>query len=262
MRAALPRDAASTAVRHVRGTAVIATAAAAPAGCASATKPAAPPAGSTFYFRPVVCEIPAYSAATPSSPVGAAGLSDPCNEPSSAHIPSTADDPTAEVIRPPDPKAFGTAADFRFVLGPVDINGSAISTATASPGGVVEAAMAAANAGQLSQQCEYVEPAAQAACRAAVAGQSDPGVSVKLTLGFIAVRGNEALVGTVGQDCEPNQSPACVTNNDPAAVFDDGQSFDAQFVAAEASASSPTHAYSLTPGIEVGGQWYIDIPSS
>jgi hypothetical protein len=122
--------------------------------------------------------------------------------------------------------------------------------------------MDALGSDQLAQQCEYVEPSAQAACKSSVAGQTDPGVSVKVSLGFIATKGNEALVGTVGQDCEPNQSPVCVTNDDPAAVFVDGQSFDAQYVAAEAAESSSTHAYSLVPCIEEGGRWYIDIPTN
>lgn len=112
-----------------RSLAVIFTGAAVLAGCASSTKavPSAPV--TTFYLRPVMCQIPAYSGSTSSSSVTSTLPSGLCHETSAASIPSTSDDPTAAVILPTDPRLFSGAAGFRYVLGPPDMTVTAISNA-------------------------------------------------------------------------------------------------------------------------------------
>lgn len=101
-----------------------------PSGVNVASGPAA-----EFYLRPVYCEIPAYTPpGTGSTTVPAPAVSkSACDSPAVAGLPTTPpsqDSPTATVILPTDPAAFNTGA-FRYVLGPADLDGSAISTATA-----------------------------------------------------------------------------------------------------------------------------------
>lgn len=79
-----------------------------------------------FYFRPVLCEIPAFSSAVTTPSVTSAGPPNPCTAPYAAAVPSTPDYPTAEVILAPDPEAFATSG-FRYVLGPPDMDGSVIA---------------------------------------------------------------------------------------------------------------------------------------
>jgi hypothetical protein len=141
--------------------------------------------------------------------------------------------------------------------------GSSPSPGHGSPGGVAEANTADINAGNLTAACGLLEPSAQAACTQATTGQSSSGVSYQnFGLGYIAIDGNEALVGTVGTYCNPNYSPTCFTNSDPAAVFSSGQTFATLYNAAVAAAanSTPSNNYSLAPCIEIGGAWYLNAP--
>jgi len=141
--------------------------------------------------------------------------------------------------------------------------GSHPSPGNGSPGGVAEANTADINAGNLTAACELLEPSAQAACTQATTGQSSSGVSYEnFGLGYIAIDGDEALVGTVGTYCNPNSSPTCVTNSDPAAIFSSGQTFATLYNAAVAAAanSTPSNDYSLAPCIEIDGAWYLNAP--
>jgi len=85
-----------------------------------------------------------------------------------------------------------------------------------------------------------------------------------LALGYVVVDGNEALVGVTGTICVPNETPACTTNDDPAAIFSEAQPFPqlwAESVAADGS-SSTSNSYSLAPCVKVGTNWYIYNPGS
>jgi hypothetical protein len=134
---------------------------------------------------------------------------------------------------------------------------------TSSPGGVVKAELAAFTSGRLAAMCNYLEPAVQARCSSAVAGQTDTGaLYTNFALGYIASKGTQALVGTLGTDCEPNASPTCVTNSDPAAVFSSDKTFDLLYSEAVASQSSSGHAYALIPCVKVGSNWYVYLPAN
>lgn len=107
------------------------THAGAPAGAARAASGSA----ARFYLRPVYCELPAYAAppaggnSVPAAPVSKSA----CDSTNMAGLPTTPpgrDEPSATVILPTDPAAFGSDS-FRYVLGPADMDGSAISTAAA-----------------------------------------------------------------------------------------------------------------------------------
>jgi hypothetical protein len=125
----------------------------------------------------------------------------------------------------------------------------------------VTAELAAFTAGRLSETCVYVEPSVQSKCASAVAGQSTGGATfTSFSLGYIAVKGQQALVGFLGTDCEPQAQPTCITNSDPAAKFTSGKDFDALYAAEVAGGASPVHAYDLIPCVQVGSKWYIYFP--
>lgn len=136
--------------------------------------------------------------------------------------------------------------------------GSNPSGGTSSPGGAVKAELAAFTSGHLSSMCSYIEPSVQSKCSSAVAGVPAAGVSYEhFALGFIAIRGTQALVGTLGTDCEPNMSPRCVTNSDPASIFSSYKTFDSLYSEAVASEAAPQHAYALIPCVKVASHWYV-----
>ena len=115
-------------------------------------------------------------------------------------------------------------------------------------------------AGDFAAVCGLLEPSAQALCTLTGTGGSSGESYQNFGLGYIAVDGTEALVGTVGTFCDPTETPTCMTNSDPAAIFSSGQSFATLFSQAVAAANSTSNIYSLAPCIEIGGQWYLDIP--
>lgn len=126
---------------------------------------------------------------------------------------------------------------------------------------MVRAEFAAYQSSHLSVMCTYIEPSAQSKCARAVAGVSSSGATYRnFSLGYIAVKGTRSLVGTLGTDCEPQASPTCVTNSDPAAGFSSAESFDTLYNQALASAASPAHEYALITCVEVGGRWYVYLP--
>jgi hypothetical protein len=122
----------------------------------------------------------------------------------------------------------------------------------------------AVNAGTLVQACIYDPPSAVASCQAEMAqvpAGSTPTIQ-DFALGYVAIDGNEALVGVTGTVCVPNDTPACTSNDDPAAIFSEAKPFSvlwAESVAADSS-SSTTNSYSLAPCVEVGANWYVYNP--
>lgn len=137
---------------------------------------------------------------------------------------------------------------------------TAPGTSTAgSPGAVLAAAIAAIEAGSYAKICDYLQPAQQTKCSSALGSVQASAAATAmptfkdLTVSYTATDGTKALVGMTGTICSPDQQPSCVTNNDPAAVFDSGKTFSELWTE---SVTSTTSAYSLTPMIEVDGKWY------
>jgi hypothetical protein len=130
---------------------------------------------------------------------------------------------------------------------------------TDSPGAAVQGDVDALNAGSLTQSCMYTPPSAQANCQTAMAARSASDVPTvqNFVLGYVAVDGNEALVGSTGTFCAPDQTPACVSNDDPAAIFEDAKPFPELWTESIAAGESTTNSYSLIPCIYVDGAWYI-----
>lgn len=76
-------------------------------------------------------------------------------------------------------------------------------------------------------------------------------------LGYVAVHGRKALVGSTGTSCIPGQQPACVSNANPAAILDSGKSFSALWTESIAASNSTVNTYSLAPCVKIGGRWYV-----
>jgi len=74
-----------------------------------------------------------------------------------------------------------------------------------------------------------------------------------LAMTYTAIDGDKALVGSTGSVCESNVTPKCVTNTDPAAIFDSGKSFAALW---NETVNSKNNSYALIPLIKVNGAWY------
>jgi hypothetical protein len=131
-----------------------------------------------------------------------------------------------------------------------------------SPGAAIAALFAAISARQYLAICDYVEPRVQAACRSAEARAApDSQQSARnAAIGYVAIRGDQALVGSTGMFCVPAKTRRCFTNSDPAAIFSGGKSFGALW--AQANRASSQNVYMLAPCVKVGGRWYLHEPSS
>lgn len=130
-----------------------------------------------------------------------------------------------------------------------------------SPAAAVEGLIAAVQAKRYTAGCAYVEPSAQASCRSAEAGVPASGApSVKNpAIGYVVIHGNQALAGTTGTFCVPDQTPKCYTNTDPAAIFSTGKSFAALWT--QTNTSSSGNVYMLVPCIKTAGKWYLESSS-
>jgi hypothetical protein len=134
-----------------------------------------------------------------------------------------------------------------------------------SPGAALQGEVDAIESGKAAAACPYFAPASQPGCRAAFADASaSPGVSVShFAVGYVAIRGSEALVGSTGKYCAAGQTPECTTNANPAAVFAGRKSFTALWTEAISQDSGgAANAYSLAPCVRVSGRWYVYTPPS
>lgn len=133
-----------------------------------------------------------------------------------------------------------------------------VAAGNGSPGAVVEGVFAAVTAKHYSSECAYVEPSEQSACKGGTASMTSSTAPnfQNGAIGYIAIDGNEALVGTTGKFCSPSQTPECYTNNDPAAIFSSNKKAFSSLWTEENKASS-SNVYSLAPCIKIGGKWYL-----
>lgn len=136
-----------------------------------------------------------------------------------------------------------------------------------SPGAVVTGLIKAELAGDYVGTCSYIAPTDQSQCKTGMAAEasaspsamaSSIGTVTNFAVGYVAVHGDQALVGTTGKFCG---NGSCYTNTNPAALLSSGKSFSALWSAAVGSESTAS-AYALAPVTEVGGKWYIYSPSS
>jgi hypothetical protein len=129
-----------------------------------------------------------------------------------------------------------------------------------SPGAAIAGLFAAISARRYAAACGYVEPAGQAACRASEAEPASQQSARNAAIGYVAVRGDQALVGSTGTFCVPAEQPRCFTNTDPAAILSGGKSFGTLW--AQANRATSSNVYKLAPCVKIGGRWYLHLPSS
>jgi hypothetical protein len=151
-------------------------------------------------------------------------------------------------------------------LGPgVTVTGSGSATAgDGSPAGVILAVVKDEQSGHFDDMCSSIQPSQQATCKSQLA--SVPAAEIKaymptyknLATTYTAIDGDKALVGSTGSVCFPIGTPKCITNTNPAAVFDSGKSFAALW---NEAANSKNDSYALAGLIKVNGAWYGDTSS-
>lgn len=132
----------------------------------------------------------------------------------------------------------------------------AFSPGTDSPGAAVQGELSAFASKKPTTLCDYQQPSFQAQCKAGISqvpADHLPFAS-NTAIGWVAIQGTKALVGTTGKYCTPGQTPECFTNSDPAALFTSAKTFSQLWSDA---VKSPVNAYSLAPCVQVGGKWYI-----
>jgi hypothetical protein len=131
-----------------------------------------------------------------------------------------------------------------------------------SPAAVIQALDDEIGAKRYTAECPYIEPSAQAACRSGAAAmpQKDAPYFKNAAIGYVAIDGDKALVGTTGTFCLPTEKPACLTNNDPAAIFSaNKRPFGALWTQQNTASNDVTSAniYTLAPCVKIGGNWYL-----
>lgn len=131
-----------------------------------------------------------------------------------------------------------------------------------TPDAVIEGLFAAIRAKRYPAVCTYVEPAVQATCKTGMArATSATAPTIKnAAIGYAAIDGDEALVGTTGTLCAHPQKPECNSNSDPAAILSGGKPFGTLW-SEQAKGGAPNDVYMLAPCVKVGGSWYLYEPS-
>jgi hypothetical protein len=170
-----------------------------------------------------------------------------------ATSPSAASSPATSSAQPSWASALGSGVT---VTAP-----QSVAPGHGSPGAAAAGEIAALDAKNFPAVCEYLDPTAVTQCKsqASQVSASELPYATNAAIGYVAIDGDKALVGTTGKYCSPGQSPECFTNTDPAAILSSGKSFSQQWSAA--NASTPPNVYSLAPCIKLNGKWYIDSSS-
>jgi hypothetical protein len=145
----------------------------------------------------------------------------------------------------------------------VTVTGPAsVAAGNDSPGAAVQGVLAAVNAKNYAGECAFLLPSAQSSCASGASELSPTDApSVKApAVGYVAIKGSQALVGTTGTYCTPGATPQCFTNNDPAAIFSGGKSFSTLWTEAN-NGGSDQNVYTLAPCVQVNGKWYVNAGS-
>jgi len=155
------------------------------------------------------------------------------------------------------PPAWVTALGPRVtVIGPKQV-----APGQGSPAAVLAGALAALSSGDPAAACTYLYASTLPAGRECAAEfshtpRSQLPYAVSVKIGYVALDGMQALVGFTGKICSPGNTPECVTNTDPAAIFSERSSFTTLWTQT-ISPTAGNGGYSLQPCFETNGKWYI-----
>jgi hypothetical protein len=140
-----------------------------------------------------------------------------------------------------------------------------VSAGNDSPGAAVYGYITTLVGSHPAAACGYVEPSVQSQCNSGLAQITPSQVPLSEknpAVGWVAISGTKALVGTTGTYCDKNSSPQCFTNTDPAAILDSGKSFNDLWNQSVAASSNTGNVYELAPCVQVSGKWYVYQPAS
>jgi hypothetical protein len=145
-------------------------------------------------------------------------------------------------------------------LGPgVTVTGPARYTpGHGSPGAAFAGVLASLSAKDPSSVCDYILYGPQARCRTDYrhATRAELPYAVAAKTGYVAIDGTRALLGYTGGLCAPGSIPRCISNDDPSAIFSEGQPFGTLWTLTVNPSFEPAPTYSLLPCVEVDGKWY------
>jgi hypothetical protein len=106
--------------------------------------------------------------------------------------------------------------------------------------------------------CDYVAPAQQANCLALLRKSSGSADSLDSpAIGFVVIKGNEALVTMTGLLCRT--ATGCVGQHNAHWIFGASRTFDGLW---SLTASQGGNPLTVTPVTEVAGRWYLDLRPS
>jgi hypothetical protein len=142
-------------------------------------------------------------------------------------------------------------------LGPgVTVTDSSSATAgDGSPAGLFLTEVKDIQSGHFADMCSAAQPSQRATCKSELGSLSAAELPTfkNLATTYTAIDGDKALVGSTGSLCGPNATPKCLTNTDPAAIFDSGKSFATLW---NEAVNSNSNGYALIPIVKVNGTWY------
>ena len=130
------------------------------------------------------------------------------------------------------------------------------------PGQAIMGELADIKAKNLVAACSYLDPKTLATCKSQssqipASDDSQLPYFSNAALGYVVIDGAEALVGTTGTFCSPNDTPKCFTNTKAAAIFSAGDKTFSQLWG-ESVANDSNNTYSLAPLVLVNGRWYVE----
>jgi hypothetical protein len=133
-----------------------------------------------------------------------------------------------------------------------------VHPSTATPGDAEAGFYDAFYARQPTAACGYVVPAQRGGCPASLRASAAAAGSLRdAALGFVVVKGDEAIVTMTGLICGGRAAPAgCLSQHDPAWIFGNSVTFDALWARIAKEGGNPLTA---TPLRQVSARWYVDL---
>jgi hypothetical protein len=158
----------------------------------------------------------------------------------------------------------GSAPSWAPVLGS-DVMVTSPGTAPAgndSPGSVMTDVANGLNQKNISDLCKALPPSQSPKCQSEYKSLSKSqlnsglGTISNFMIGYIVVKGTQAIAGDTGKECNPG-TKKCFTNSDPAAIFSSNKGNFAALWKTVTTATNGTTDYTLTPLTQVNGKWYL-----
>lgn len=140
-------------------------------------------------------------------------------------------------------------------------------TGNDTPGSVMTDVADGLNQKNISDLCNALPPSDSPKCLSEYKGlsksQLDSGLGTiaNFKIGYIVVKGTQAIAGDTGKECNPD-TKKCFSNSDPAAIFDSNKGDFATLWKTVTTATNGTTEYTLTPLTQINGKWYLYTNSS